>query len=62
MTMLAILEAYPARFSGFSLHLLLYVIAAAMFLMHGLGVPEHPRGKWLGWGLFLWLVSGAIPW
>jgi len=61
MELLAI-QAYPHGISGFSFHLLLYVIAAALFLMYGLGVPEHPRLKFLGWGLFLWLVSGAIPW
>jgi hypothetical protein len=39
------------------LALIFLVLAMVLFLLFGLGVPEHPRFKYLGWGLFFWLLS-----
>ena len=40
-----------------SLHLFIVVLALVLFLLAGLGVPEHPRFRFIGFGLFLWLLS-----
>lgn len=31
---------------------LFFVTAMVFFALAGLGVPEHPRLKYIGWGLF----------
>jgi hypothetical protein len=31
----------------------LEVVAAVLFLLAGIGVPEAPKFKFIGWGLFL---------
>lgn len=43
-----------------TIHLLLVVVALVMFAMAGLGVPEWTRIRFIGWGLFLWLLSTMV--
>ena len=43
-----------------SVHLLLFVIAVVFFILAGLGVPEAPRLRYIGWGLALWAISLTI--
>jgi hypothetical protein len=43
-----------------TIHLLLIVIALVLFAMAGLGVPEWTRLRFIGWGLFLWLLSTMV--
>lgn len=35
---------------------ILLILAAVMFLLSGLAIPEAPRFKYLGWGLFFFVV------
>jgi hypothetical protein len=43
-----------------TIHLLLIIIALVLFAMAGLGVPEWTRIRFIGWGLFLWLLSTMV--
>jgi hypothetical protein len=43
-----------------TIHLLLVVVALVLFAMAGLGVPEWTRLRFIGWGLFLWLLSTMV--
>lgn len=43
-----------------TLRLFVVVLALVMFLLAGLGVPSSPRFQFLGWGLFLWLLSTLL--
>lgn len=43
-----------------SLHLFMQVVALAFFMFAGLGMPEHPRLRYIGWGLFLWLLASLV--
>lgn len=40
-----------------TVHLFLIVLALVFFLLAGLGIPEYPRLRYVGWGLFFWLLS-----
>lgn len=35
-----------------TLRLVFAVVALLLFLFAGLGIPEHPRIHFIGWGLF----------
>lgn len=43
-----------------TLHLFVLVLAMVLFLLAGLGVPEHPRIHYVGFGLFLWTLSTVL--
>lgn len=43
-----------------TLRLFAVVLALVLFLLAGLGVPEGPRFKFVGWGLFCWLLSTLL--
>lgn len=43
-----------------TLRLFMVVVALVFFLLAGLGIPSPPRLQWLGWGLFLWVLSSVI--
>jgi hypothetical protein len=43
-----------------TIHLLLVVVALVLFAMAGLGVPDWTRIRFIGWGLFLWLLSTVV--
>jgi hypothetical protein len=34
------------------IRLILLVLALVLFFLAGVGIPEHPRFKYIGWGLF----------
>ena len=57
LTMLVLQMNTLCMGSAMIVHYLLYLVAMVLFLLEGLGVPEHPRGRYLGWGLFLFLLS-----
>jgi hypothetical protein len=40
-----------------TLHLFVLVLALVLFVLAGLGVPEHARFRYIGFGLFLWALS-----
>lgn len=40
-----------------TLKFFLLVLALVLFLLAGLGVPEHPRFRYIGFGLFCWLLA-----
>lgn len=42
------------------LHLLLFVLALVLFLLAGLGVPEAPKFRYIGWGLFCYCLSQIV--
>jgi len=44
-----------------SLSSFFFLLALVFFALNGLGVPEAPRMKYLGWGLFCWGVSEVLP-
>jgi len=44
-----------------SFHLVIFVIAIVFFILAGLGVPEAPRLRYIGWGLALWAISLSVP-
>lgn len=41
-------------------HEFLVVLALVLFLLAGIGVPESPRFRYIGWGLFCWLLSTLV--
>jgi len=43
-----------------TLHLFLLMLALVLFLLAAIGVPEHPRFRYIGAGLFFWLLSSMI--
>lgn len=43
-----------------TIHLFLIVLALVLFLLAGVGIPEYPRFRYIGWGLFFWLLSTLI--
>ena len=42
---------------AFPIRLFFFVLALALFALAGLGVPEYPRFRYIGWGLFFWAIS-----
>jgi hypothetical protein len=42
------------------LYVVLYLVAMIFFGLDGLRIPEPPRIKWIGWGLFLFLLSMLV--
>jgi hypothetical protein len=49
------------RNTGFSLHLLLFVVAMGMFILSGF-IPAEPwRWRLLVWGLACWGISEVLP-
>ena len=43
-----------------TIHLFLTLLALVLFAFAGLGVPEYQRFRFIGWGLFLWLLGTVI--
>lgn len=43
-----------------TLHMFVLVLAMVLFLLAGVGVPEHPRAHYIGLGLFFWSLSTLI--
>ena len=43
-----------------TIHLFLMLLALALFALAGLGVPDYQRFRFIGWGLFLWLLGTVI--
>jgi hypothetical protein len=41
-------------------HIFLLVLALVLFALAGLGVPEAPRGRYIGWGLFCCVLSTLL--
>ncbi len=39
------------------IHLILLTFAFVFFVPAGLGIPENPRFRYLGWGLACWVLS-----
>lgn len=49
------------RNEGFSLHLLLFVIAVGMLILSGF-IPAEPwRWRLLVWGMACWAISTSLP-
>jgi hypothetical protein len=48
------------NFAGSVPHEFLIVLALVLFLLAGLGIPEAPRFRFVGWGLFCWLLSYLV--
>lgn len=51
----------PVHRQLLSLSSLFFLLAIVLFALAGLGVPEAPRGRYLGWGLFCLCISEALP-
>ena len=45
-----------------SLDLFLEVGGTVLFILAGLGIPDHPRFRYIGWGLALWSLSFLLAW
>jgi hypothetical protein len=41
--------------------LFLQVCGTVLFVLAGLGIPEAPRFRFIGWGLALWGLSFLLP-
>lgn len=44
-----------------SVALFLQVVGTALFILAGLGIPEAPRFRFIGWGLACWGLSEILP-
>jgi hypothetical protein len=44
------------------LSLIFFVLALVLFGLAGVGIPEAPRFRYIGWGLFAFLLSMLVPW
>lgn len=48
-------------YHGPSLALIFQIVALVLFFLEGVGVPQPPRFRCLGFGLFFWLLS-TLAW